>query len=97
MIAQANLAQAIGEVKQRGMWVAGLEAVPEARSLFEVDLSHPLAIVVGSEGEGLRPLIRQSCDWLFRLPMHGRIGSLNAAVAGSIALYLAAQTRASNG
>jgi 23S rRNA (guanosine2251-2'-O)-methyltransferase len=59
----------------------------------EVRLDGPLALVVGSEGEGMRSLVRDSCDLLLRLPMRGQIGSLNAAVAGSIALYFAWQRR----
>jgi 23S rRNA (guanosine2251-2'-O)-methyltransferase len=86
-IAQTNIAQAIGEIKRRGIWVAGLDASPAAHPLFDADLTGPLALVVGSEGEGLRPLVRTSCDVLYRLPMRGSISSLNAAVAGSIALY----------
>jgi len=86
-LAQANLAQAIEEIKRREIWVAGLDAGEDARPLFEADLTGPMAWVVGSEGEGLRPLVRKSCDVLYRLPMHGKISSLNAAVAGSIALY----------
>jgi 23S rRNA (guanosine2251-2'-O)-methyltransferase len=86
-IAQANLAQAMEEIKRREIWVAGLDAGPDARPLFEADLTGPMAWVVGSEGEGLRPLVRKSCDVLYRLPMHGKIASLNASVAGSIALY----------
>lgn len=86
-IAQANLAQAIEEIKRREIWVAGLDARPDARPLFEADLTGPVAWVVGSEGEGLRPLVRKSCDVLYRLPMRGNVASLNAAVAGSIALY----------
>jgi 23S rRNA (guanosine2251-2'-O)-methyltransferase len=86
-IAQSNLAQAIEEIKRREIWVAGLDAGPDARPLFEADLSGPMAWVVGSESEGLRPLVRKSCDVLYRLPMAGSISSLNAAVAGSIALY----------
>ena len=88
-IAQANLAQAIGELKQAGVWVVGLEDSAEAKAVQEVDLAGPLALVVGGEGEGMRPLVRDSCDILMRLPMRGKVESLNAAVAGSIALYLA--------
>ncbi len=62
-------------------------------NLSKVRLDGALAVVVGSEGEGLRPLVRQSCDFLVRLPMLGQIESLNAAVAGSIVLYLAYMTR----
>jgi 23S rRNA (guanosine2251-2'-O)-methyltransferase len=86
-IAQSNLAQAIEELKRRGIWVAGLDASPDARPLFDADLTGPTAWVIGSEGEGLRPLVRKSCDVLYSLPMRGNIASLNAAVAGSIALY----------
>jgi 23S rRNA (guanosine2251-2'-O)-methyltransferase len=86
-IAQSNLAQGIEEIKRREIWVAGLDAGPDARPLFEADLTGPIAWVVGSEGEGLRPLVRKSCDVLYRLPMLGAVASLNAAVAGSIALY----------
>jgi 23S rRNA (guanosine2251-2'-O)-methyltransferase len=93
-IARSNIAQAIGEIKRRGVWVAGLDADPSADSLLEADLKGPLALVIGSEGEGLRPLVRKSCDRLLRIPMHGRVESLNAAAAGSIALYLVLRQRA---
>lgn len=92
-IAQANLAQAIETLKQTGIWVIGLEGSDAARYPQEVRLDGPLALVVGNEGEGMRSLVRNSCDLLLRLPMRGQIDSLNAAVAGSIALYLAWQAR----
>jgi 23S rRNA (guanosine2251-2'-O)-methyltransferase len=82
-----NLARAIGELKKRGVWVVGLEDLPQAQLYSQFDLSGPLALVVGSEGRGIRRLVLESCDVVLRLPMRGRIGSLNAAVAGSIALY----------
>ncbi len=93
LIAQANLAQALAALKSAGVWVIGLESTPEARLPQEVRLDGPLALVVGSEGEGMRSLVRDSCDLLMRLPMRGQVGSLNAAVAGSVALYLAWQAR----
>lgn len=93
-IAQANLAQAIEEIKRRGIWVAGLDLDPAGESIFEADLTGPLVLVIGSEGEGLRPLVRKSCDRSLQLPMFGKIDSLNAAAAGSIALYLILQQRA---
>lgn len=92
-ITQVNLAQAIAALKELGVWVIGLESNPEAQAIGEVDLNMPLAIVVGGEGEGLRPLVRKSCDLLIHLPMRGQIESLNAAVAGSVALYFAWETR----
>lgn len=93
LIAQGNLAQAIEVLKTAGAWVVGLEDRPEAVIPGDVPLNGPLTLVVGSEGEGMRHLVRDSCDLLLRLPMRGQIDSLNAAVAGSIALYLAWQAR----
>jgi 23S rRNA (guanosine2251-2'-O)-methyltransferase len=89
LVAQTNLAQAIDALKAAGAWVIGLDESLESQSPSEVRLEGPLAVVVGSEGEGLRPLVRSKCDFLLRLPMQGQIQSLNAAVAGSVALYLA--------
>jgi 23S rRNA (guanosine2251-2'-O)-methyltransferase len=90
-IALENLAQAIERLQREQVYVVGLEQ--GAPSLEEVDLRRPLAMVIGSEGEGLRRLVRERCDTLRGLPVGGRIGSLNAAVAGSIALYLAWTSR----
>jgi len=90
LVAQANLAQAIVELKEAGAWVVGLaEDGQLVGASHDSPLQGALAMVVGSEGEGIRPLVRQYCDFLLRLPMKGQIESLNAAVAGSIALYLA--------
>jgi len=88
LIARANLAQAIQALKQNDLWLVGLESDPAHQSIDSIDPHIPLALVVGSEGQGLRELTRKSCDFLVRLPMTGRMESLNAAVAGSIALYL---------
>jgi len=91
LIAQANLSQAIEKLKESGVWVIGLEDSPAAKSLDELDLSGPLALVVGNEGEGMRTLVRSACDLFLKLPMRGQIDSYNAATAGSIALFLAWQ------
>lgn len=96
-ITQANLAQTISRLKEDGLWVVGLEGSTEADPPGQIDLNGPLAVVVGSEGEGMRKLVRDSCDFLLRLPMRGKIDSLNAAVAGSIALYLVWQARGYQG
>jgi 23S rRNA (guanosine2251-2'-O)-methyltransferase len=93
LIAQANLVQAIEIFKKAGAWVVGLDESPKSQTPDKVRLDGALAIVVGSEGEGIRQLVRQKCDFMLRLPMHGQIASLNASVAGSIVLYLAALTR----
>jgi 23S rRNA (guanosine2251-2'-O)-methyltransferase len=70
-----------------------LQGGETAQPVAKVRLDGALALVVGSEGEGMRRLVRESCDVLLQLPMKGKIESLNAAVAGSIALYLAWQAR----
>lgn len=82
----SNLVQMIESLKREGLWVVGVEA--GGQQLYDqTDLTGPIAIVVGSEGAGLGRLVRESCDFLIRLPMQGRVTSLNAAVAGSIVLY----------
>lgn len=87
MIAQHNLAQAIRTLKEQGVWVTGLDVSPGAQQIHEVDLSGPVALVVGNEGRGMRRLVQENCDYLVRVPMRGAIDSLNAAVAGSIVLF----------
>ncbi len=89
-IGRANLAQTIDALKSEDVWIVGLD--PHGEIFSEQTkrvLQGPLGLIVGSEGEGLRPLVRSKCDLLLRLPMRGRVESLNAAVAGSVALYLA--------
>lgn len=93
LISQANLSQAISILKAEGLWIVGLEGSSEASKPSEIRLDGPLGLVVGSEGQGMRQLVRKSCDLLLQLPMRGKIESLNAAVAGSIALFLAQQAR----
>jgi 23S rRNA (guanosine2251-2'-O)-methyltransferase len=82
-----NLVRTMERLKEADVWVAGLEAHPDARLLYGVDLDMALALVIGSEGSGLRRLVRERCDFLLRLPMRGRVESLNASVAGAVALY----------
>ena len=90
LIAQSNLAQAIEIFQAENIWVVGLDQNGEALGpKTNRHLNGPLALVVGSEGEGLRPLTRNKCDIILSLPMRGQIESLNAAVAGSVVLYLA--------
>jgi 23S rRNA (guanosine2251-2'-O)-methyltransferase len=89
LVAQANLAQAMLELKEAGAWIVGLDEAPASKGPSEVRLDGDLVVVVGSEGEGLRPLVKSACDFRLRLPMQGQIQSLNASVAGSVALYLA--------
>jgi 23S rRNA (guanosine2251-2'-O)-methyltransferase len=91
-----NLVQAMERLKAEGVWLAGLEATPTARLYTQADLSGPLGLVVGSEDQGLARLVRERCDYLIRLPMHGQVESLNAAIAGAIALYEARRQRATD-
>jgi 23S rRNA (guanosine2251-2'-O)-methyltransferase len=88
-----NLVQAMERLKAEGVWLAGLEAEPEAQLYTEAALEGPLGLVVGSEGQGLARLVRDKCDFLIRLPQCGRVESLNAAVAGAVALYEARRQR----
>lgn len=90
-----NVAQTIAALKDKDIWVVGLEHAPQAKRYDEIDLNIPLALVVGSEGRGLSRLVRERCDWLIQLPMRGKVGSLNASAAGSIALYWAWRQRKS--
>jgi 23S rRNA (guanosine2251-2'-O)-methyltransferase len=96
LIAQMNLAQAIASLKEDSLWVVGLDQGPEALAPPQIRLDGAIALVVGNEGSGMRALVRSNCDFLMRLPMRGQIESLNAAVAGSIALYLVWQARSDN-
>ncbi len=82
-----NLARTIEELKQENIWCYGLAGEEHAQELFSSDLSGNLALVVGSEGKGLRPNIRKHCDGLLAIPMRGQVGSLNASVAAGIALF----------
>ncbi|OAN49673.1 23S rRNA (guanosine(2251)-2'-O)-methyltransferase RlmB [Chloroflexus islandicus] len=88
-----NLAQTIEALQRTGIWVAGLEQDEAAKDIDTVDLDLPLALVIGAEGTGMARLVRERCDFLVRLPIVGQVGSLNAAVAGSIALYHAWRQR----
>jgi 23S rRNA (guanosine2251-2'-O)-methyltransferase len=96
LIAQeTNLTRTIEYLKKQQIWVVGLAG--EAQTLYtQADLTGPLALVVGNEGKGISRLVREHCDLLIKLPMHGHINSLNAAVAGSIALYEALRQRKTN-
>lgn len=89
----ANLVQAMESLKSAGVWLAGLEALPDAQLYTQANLDGPLGLVVGSEGQGLARLVRERCDFLIRLPMYGQVESLNAAVAGAVALYEARRQR----
>lgn len=81
-----NLSRALDDLKSAGVWVYGL-AGEESRCLYDVDLAGDIALVAGSEGKGLRPIVRKGCDALLSIPMVGAIQSLNVSVATGIALF----------
>ena len=82
-----NLVRCMRLLQERGVWFAGLDGGDDAVPITESRLCGPLGVVIGSEGRGMRRLTRESCDFVVRLPMLGRITSFNAAVAGAMALY----------
>ena len=85
-----NIVQTLAALKNQGYWIYGLDG--EARqSVYGVAFSGNTALVTGSEGEGIRPLVRRQCDVVMSIPHYGGVGSLNASVAGGIALFEAAR------
>ena len=85
LITRGNITRSLEQLKEVGAWVVGLVEGGDYPSVFA--FSGPIAVVVGNEGEGMRALVRQHCDYILSLPMRGHIESINAAVAGSIVLY----------
>ena len=88
-----NISRAIGELKDAGVWTIGLDG--EATERYDqIDLTLPTAIVLGAEGQGLRRLVRESCDRLVSIPMRGHVSSLNVSVAAAVVLFEAVRQRA---
>ncbi len=81
-----NIAQLIESLKKRGYWTAGLDAAAD-KPIWDADLTVPTALILGSEGSGLHRLVRERCDFLFSLPILGKVGSYNVSVAAGMALY----------
>lgn len=88
-----NLVQTMKDLKSNDVWLVGLEMGPNVPPMDKTDLNMSLGLVLGSEGEGMRRLVRDTCDLLLCLPMRGRVASLNVATVGSVALYAAWQAR----
>lgn len=93
IVAATNLSRALKALKDAGVWLVGL-AGDTAQSIHAVDLNGPIALVLGGEGEGLRRLTREACDFLARIPMRGQVESLNVSVATGIVLFEALRQRA---
>lgn len=87
-----NLARTLGELKERDIWVVGTSDSAE-RSIYDLDLNRPVALVLGAEGEGMRQLTAKTCDELVRIPMAGAVESLNVSVAAGVCLYEALRQR----
>lgn len=92
-----NLVQTMKDLKSQDIWMVGLDIGPNVPPIDRTDLNMPIGIVLGSEGEGMRRLVRDTCDILVCLPMRGTVASLNVATVGSIALYAAWQARGWSG
>ncbi len=95
LVAVTNLARAMEDLRQAGVWIAGAAGDAD-RSIYELDLVSPLAWVLGAEGEGLRRLTREHCDWLARIPMAGHVESLNVSVAAGVCLFETLRQRAAS-
>ncbi len=89
-----NLVRAMKELQDCGAWLTALDFGPDARPHTAVDFKGRVGLVVGSEGSGVSRLVRESCDFVACLPMKGRVASLNAGVAGAVALYEVVRQRA---
>jgi len=89
-----NLVQAIETLKQHSFWIIGLD-MSGSRSYTDVDYIGSVGVVVGNEGKGLRRLVREHCDHLVSIPLYGKIGSLNASVAGALVMYEVRRQRSS--
>ena len=86
LVAVTNLARMLQKLQRRGVWIVGT-AGEAGQSLYQQQLSGPLALVMGAEGKGMRRLTREHCDYLVSLPMRGSVGSLNVSVATGICLF----------
>ncbi len=91
-----NLARTLAELKERNVWIVGTDERAE-KTLYETDLPDGVAWVLGAEGEGMRRLTRESCDFLVRIPMRGEVESLNVSVAAGIVLFETARRRRPKG
>jgi 23S rRNA (guanosine2251-2'-O)-methyltransferase len=92
LVAVVNLARTLRQLKERGIWLVGTDDTAD-KALYEADLEGPVALVMGSEGEGLRRLTRECCDLLVSIPMAGAVESLNVSVATGVVLFEAVRQR----
>ena len=90
----SGLVRAMQELKELGVWMTGLDMRPQAKPYTALDFTGRTGLVVGSEGRGLSRLVSETCDFIACLPMKGSVASLNAGVAGAVALYEIVRQRA---
>lgn len=81
-----NMVSAMKEIKDKGLWIAGLDAAADM-PVYDCDFRSPLALVIGGEGKGIRPLVKANCDFLVSIPQKKGISSLNASAAGAVVMY----------
>jgi 23S rRNA (guanosine2251-2'-O)-methyltransferase len=86
LVTVTNLVRSLELAKERGLWVVGLDPAAH-QTVFSMEGSLPVVVVVGGEGRGIRPLVRKSCDVLVAIPQTGPLDSLNASVAAAVALF----------
>jgi len=95
LVEVTNLARLLDQLKEAGVWLVGTtDQAPKL--IYEIDLTGPLALVMGSEGKGLRRLTAEKCDFLASIPMHGSVSSLNVSVATGVCLYEAVRQRSAS-
>jgi len=92
LVRVTNMVNTIKDLKEKGLWIAGMEKTSD-KSIFFSDLTGPVAIVIGGEEKGMRPLVKKHCDFLMSIPQTGQVNSLNASVAGAVVMYEAFRQR----
>jgi 23S rRNA (guanosine2251-2'-O)-methyltransferase len=86
-----NMASTIDKLKKRGLWIIGSDM--EGTQAYDIDMKGPIALVIGSEDKGIRRLVLEKCDLVAKLPMLGKLNSLNASVAAGVLMYEAVRQR----
>ncbi len=89
-----NIASTLVELKEKGLWIVGADGEGD-KVYTEVDYTMPIAFVIGNEGKGIRQLVKEKCDFVVRIPVYGKVESLNASVAGALVMYEAVKKRKS--
>ena len=81
-----NIVSTLEELKSKGLWIVGTNTAAE-KVYTEIDYTMPIAMVIGNEGKGIRQLVKEKCDFVVKIPVYGKVESLNASVAGALILY----------